>query len=82
MSDYHGDGMNTADQLCEVVIENKRLRAGLAYVADDAKLSAHRAERAEAAIARAREVIRELYVPGQTAWHWSDIETALDGAPS
>lgn len=33
----------------------------------------------EEAVARVREVICELHVPGQTAWHWSDIETALDG---
>lgn len=30
MSDYHGDGMNIADQLREAVIENKRLRADFA----------------------------------------------------
>lgn len=34
----------------------------------------------EEAVARVREVIRELHVPGQTAWHWTDIETALNGS--
>lgn len=68
--------------------DNDRLRAELAETREDAGAESKRviwvchldrAEKAEAAIARAREVIRELHVPGQTSWHWSDIETALDG---
>lgn len=51
MSDYHGDGMNVADQLREAVMENKRLLA--------------RCDRAEAVLWRILEILADPPTPSR-----------------